>query len=322
MSFGDPLELECQFLRLLRDPLTRLLMDANGVSEADLLALMCRIAAAQSGAAEPASPEQVCRYTALAGTKEREDAMNERPPIYTRKASINRPPRILVVEDETPLAELLAYNIKAEGFQVEHADRGDEAELRLVKTFFNLVILDWMLPGLSGLEICRRMREWDKTRDTPIIMLTARSEENERVRALLAGADDYVVKPFSMPELMLRVHAVLRRSRPERVATTLTLGDIDLDRVTRRVTRAGRKIHLGATEFRMLECFMETPNRVLTRAQLFDSVWGMSGESNERIVDVQVGRLRKALTREQEEDPIRTVRGAGYSFDEKLDADW
>ena len=166
------------------------------------------------------------------------------------------------------------------------------------------------------------MREWDKTRDTPIIMLTARSEENERVRALLAGADDYVVKPFSMPELMLRVHAVLRRSRPERVATTLTLGDIDLDRVTRRVTRAGRKIHLGATEFRMLECFMETPNRVLTRAQLFDSVWGMSGESNERIVDVQVGRLRKALTREQEEDPIRTVRGAGYSFDEKLDADW
>ena len=119
MSFGDPLELECQFLRLLRDPLTRLLMDANGVSEADLLALMCRIAAAQSGAAEPASPEQVCRYTALAGTKEREDAMNERPPIYTRKASINRPPRILVVEDETPLAELLAYNIKAEGFQVK-----------------------------------------------------------------------------------------------------------------------------------------------------------------------------------------------------------
>ncbi len=249
--------------------------------------------------------------------------MNEPPPIHTRKASIDRPPRILIVEDEAPLAELLAYNIRAQGFQVEHADRGDEAELRLAETPFDLVILDWMLPGgLSGLEICRRMRECGKTCDTPIIMLTARSEEDERVRALSAGADDYVVKPFSMPELMLRVHAVLRRTRPERLATKLSVGDIDLDRVKRRVTCAGHEIHLGPTEFRMLECFMEKPNRVLTRAELFDSVWGMSGESNERIVDVHVGRLRKALTREREEDPIRTVRGAGYSFDEKLGADW
>lgn len=321
MSFRDPLDLESKFLRLLRDPLIRLLMDADAVSEADLLALMRRIVTARPGGTETASAEQACRYPALAGTKEREDTMNQSPPLHIRNASICRPPRILVVEDETPLAELLAYNIKAEGFEVEHVDRGDEAELRLARTPFELVILDWMLPGLSGLDICCRMRDCDKTRETAIIMLTARSEENDRVRALLAGADDYVVKPFSMPELMLRVHAVLRRSRPERVATRLTLGDVDLDRVTRRVTRAGREIHLGPSEFRMLECFMEAPNRVLTRAQLFDGIWGMSAERNERIVDVLVGRLRKALTREREADPIRTVRGVGYSFDEKPGAD-
>jgi len=165
--------------------------------------------------------------------------MNELPSVNTREASTDRPPRILVVEDEAPLGELLSYNLKAEGFEAEHIDRGDEAELCLAETPFDLVILDWMLPGVSGLEICRRMRTRDNTRDMPIIMLTARCEENERVRGLSVGADDYVVKPFSTPELMLRVHALLRRARPERVATTLTLGDIDLDRMNRRVNRRG-----------------------------------------------------------------------------------
>ena len=247
--------------------------------------------------------------------------MNELPSVNTREVSIDRPPRILVVEDEAPLGELLTYNLKAEGFEVEHVDRGDEAELRLAETPFDLVILDWMLPGVSGLEICRRMRTRDNTRDMPIIMLTARCEENERVRGLSVGADDYVVKPFSMPELMLRVHALLRRARPERVATTLTLGDIDLDRVNRRVKRAGREIHLGPTEFRMLQYLMEKPGRVFTRAQLLDSIWGMSAEIDDRTVDVGIGRLRKALMRGRKKDPIRTVRGAGYSFNEKLGVD-
>jgi two-component system phosphate regulon response regulator PhoB len=247
--------------------------------------------------------------------------MNELPSVNTREASTDRPPRILVVEDEAPLGELLSYNLKAEGFEAEHIDRGDEAELCLAETPFDLVILDWMLPGVSGLEICRRMRTRDNTRDMPIIMLTARCEENERVRGLSVGADDYVVKPFSMPELMLRVHALLRRARPERVATTLTLGDIDLDRVNRRVKRAGREIHLGPTEFRMLQYLMEKPGRVFTRAQLLDSIWGMSAEIDDRTVDVGIGRLRKALMRGRKKDPIRTVRGAGYSFNEKLGVD-
>jgi len=247
--------------------------------------------------------------------------MNELPSVNTREASTDRPPRILVVEDEAPLGELLTYNLKAEGFEVEHVDRGDEAELRLAETPFDLVILDWMLPGVSGLEICRRVRTRDNTRDMPIIMLTARCEENERVRGLSVGADEYVVKTFSTPELMLRVHALLRRARPERVATTLTLGDIDLDRVNRRVKRAGREIHLGPTEFRMLQYLMEKPGRVFTRAQLLDSIWGMSAEIDDRTVDVGIGRLRKALMRGRKKDPIRTVRGAGYSFNEKLGVD-
>ncbi|MBM3576598.1 MAG: phosphate regulon transcriptional regulatory protein PhoB [Alphaproteobacteria bacterium] len=233
----------------------------------------------------------------------------------------DRAPRILVVEDETSLATLLVYNLEAEGYQVEHVDNGDEAELRLAESPPDLVILDWMLPGVSGLEICRRLRARDNAKDMPVIMLTARGEEGERVRGLSVGADDYVVKPFSTPELMARVRALLRRARPERVASRLTLGDIDLDRDTRRVRRSGREIHLGPTEFRLLEYFMEKPGRVFTRAQLLDSVWGMSAEIDERTVDVHVGRLRKALIRGREKDPIRTVRGAGYSFDETFGQD-
>jgi two-component system, OmpR family, phosphate regulon response regulator PhoB len=242
--------------------------------------------------------------------------MNELRPSAMREAPMDRAPRILVVEDEASLALLLVYNLESEGFHVEHVDRGDEAELRLAEAPPDLVILDWMLPGVSGLEICRRLRARDDTRDMPVIMLTARGEESERVRGLSVGADDYVVKPFSTPELMARVHALLRRARPERVATKLMAGDIDLDRETRRVKRGGREIHLGPTEFRLLEYFMEKPGRVFTRAQLLDSVWGMAAEIDERTVDVHVGRLRKALIRGRERDPIRTVRGAGYSFDE------
>ncbi len=236
--------------------------------------------------------------------------------VLQRSGKSDRAPQILVVEDETSLATLLVYNLEAEGYQVEHVDNGDEAELRLAESPPDLVILDWMLPGVSGLEICRRLRARDSARDMPVIMLTARGEEGERVRGLSVGADDYVVKPFSTPELMARVRALLRRARPERVASRLTLGDIDLDRDTRRVRRSAREIHLGPTEFRLLEYFMEKPGRVFTRAQLLDSVWGMSAEIDERTVDVHVGRLRKALIRGREKDPIRTVRGAGYSFDE------
>lgn len=242
--------------------------------------------------------------------------MNETIPAALRETRSDRAPRILVVEDETSLATLLVYNLEAEGYQVEHVDNGDEAELRLAESPPDLLILDWMLPGVSGLEICRRLRARNIAPDMPVIMLTARGEESERVRGLSVGADDYVVKPFSTPELMARVRALLRRARPERVASKLAAGDIDLDRDTRRVRRAGREIHLGPTEFRLLEYFLEKPGRVFTRAQLLDSVWGLSAEIDERTVDVHVGRLRKALIRGRERDPIRTVRGAGYSFDE------
>lgn len=228
----------------------------------------------------------------------------------------SRTPRVMVVEDEQALSMLLAYNLEAEGYHVERVERGDEAELRLLEAPPDLVILDWMLPGVSGLEICRRLRQRDDTRDLPVIMLTARGEETERVRGLSIGADDYVVKPFSTPELMARVRALLRRARPERIATMLSEGDLSLDRETRRVRRAGRDVHLGPTEFRLLEYLLEKPGRVFTRAQLLDAVWGMSAEIDERTIDVHVGRLRKALSRGRERDPIRTVRGAGYSFDE------
>jgi two-component system phosphate regulon response regulator PhoB len=233
----------------------------------------------------------------------------------TRTAPVAAP-RILVVEDEADLALLLTYNLEAEGYNVESAERGDEAELRLAEHTPDLVLLDWMLPGVSGLEICRRLRAREATRTLPVIMLTARGEEAERVRGLSVGADDYVVKPFSVPELMARVRSLLRRSRPERVADRLAAGDIELDRETRRVRRGPRDVHLGPTEFRLLEYLLEKPGRVFSRGQMLDGVWGQSVEIDERTVDVHVGRLRKALSRGREKDPIRTVRGAGYAFDE------
>ena len=225
-------------------------------------------------------------------------------------------PRILVVEDEAALSLLLSYNLEAEGYAVARAERGDDAEVMLAESTPDLVILDWMLPGVSGFELCRRMRAREATRDLPVIMLTARGEESERVRGLSIGADDYVVKPFSVPELMARVRSLLRRARPERIAGRLQLGDLTLDRTARRVRRGERDIHLGPTEFRLLEHLMEKPGRVFTRAQLLDSVWGDAAEIDERTVDVHVGRLRKAIVRGRERDPLRTVRGAGYAFDE------
>lgn len=227
-------------------------------------------------------------------------------------------PHILIVEDEEPIALLLRYNLEAEGYKVSHTMRGDEAETMLREDIPDLVLLDWMLPGLSGIELCRRIRARQETQSLPIILLTARGEETERVRGLATGADDYVVKPFSVPELLARVRALLRRSSPNRIADVLEAGDLSLDRQSHRVHRGTREIHLGPTEFRLLEFLMERPGRVFTRAQMLDHVWSMDTEIDERTVDVHVGRLRKAINKPRERDPIRTVRGSGYSFDENF----
>ena len=225
---------------------------------------------------------------------------------------------ILIVEDEEALALLLRYNLEAEGYRVETVMRGDEADVLLKERLPDLVILDWMLPGLSGIELCRRLRGRHETKLLPIIMLTARGEESERVRGLSTGADDYVVKPFSVPELSARVHALLRRAAPERLADVLAFGDLEVDREKKRVSRAGQAIELGPTEYRLLEFLMERPGRVFSREQLLDGVWGSEVYIDERTVDVHVGRLRKALNRGYANDPIRTVRGSGYALDDKF----
>ena len=228
--------------------------------------------------------------------------------------------KILIVEDEEPLTLLLRYNLEAEGYEVDCAARGDEADLRLREQIPDLVLLDWMLPGLSGIELCRRVRARPETERLPVIMLTARGEEGDRVRGLATGADDYIVKPFSVPELLARVRALLRRTKPGHVANLLTAGDIELDRETRRVRRGGRELHLGPTEFKLLEFLMQSPGRVFSREQLLNGVWGHDVYIDERTVDVHVGRLRKAVNRPRRPDPIRTVRGAGYAFDETFSA--
>ncbi len=225
-------------------------------------------------------------------------------------------PRILVVEDEEALSVLLRYNLEAAGYQVTCTDHGDEADLLLRESVPDLVLLDWMLPGLSGIELCRRLRQRPETQRLPIILLTARGAEDERVRGLATGADDYIVKPFSVPELLARVSALLRRAAPERGASLLQAGTLVLDRTSHRIKRGPRSLHLGPTEYKILECLMERPGRVFSRAQLLDVVWGDDSEIDERTVDVHVGRLRKAINEGKERDPIRTVRGAGYAFDE------
>lgn len=222
--------------------------------------------------------------------------------------------KVLVVEDEPSLNELLVYNLEAEGYQVSAAETGEQVKARLSEQIPDLVVLDWMLPDISGLEICRQLRASDTTRHIPVIMLTAKGEEQDRIRGFSTGVDDYVVKPFSLPELMARIRALLRRVAPERIADKLTILDIELDRTAHRVTRNKRKVKLGPTEFRLLEYFMEHADRVLTRTQLLDGVWGHDVYVDDRTVDVHIGRLRKALIRGTEADPVTTVRGVGYAM--------
>ena len=224
-------------------------------------------------------------------------------------------PYILVMEDEDALATLVQYNLEKEGYRVVVAADGEEGMLQIEERLPDLVLLDWMLPKLSGIEVCRRIRGKAETRNLPVIMLTARGEESDRVRGLDTGADDYMTKPFSMVELSARIRAVLRRIRPGLADDRLTHGDIVIDRVAHRVRRAGEEVHLGPTEFRLLDHLMQHPGRVFSREQLLDAVWGSDVYVEARTVDVHVGRLRKALNIEGTVNPIRTVRSAGYSLD-------
>ena len=224
-------------------------------------------------------------------------------------------PYVLIVEDEDALGALLQYNLDKEGYRVGIATDGEEALMLVDEQAPDLIILDWMLPKVSGVEVCRRLRARNETRNLPIIMLTARGEESDRIRGLDQGADDYVVKPFSMVELAARIRAVLRRIRPGLAEDRIRHGDIVIDRVAHRVRRGGREVHLGPTEFRLLDYLMQHPGRVFSREQLLDAVWGSDVYVEARTVDVHIGRLRKALNQEIETDPIRTVRSAGYSLD-------
>ncbi|RZJ31484.1 MAG: phosphate regulon transcriptional regulatory protein PhoB [Brevundimonas sp.] len=224
-------------------------------------------------------------------------------------------PYVLVMEDEDALATLLSYNLEKEGYRVVVASDGEEGMLQIDERLPDLVLLDWMLPKLSGIEVCRRIRGRSETRNLPIIMLTARGEESDRIRGLDTGADDYLTKPFSMTELTARIRAVLRRIRPGLADDRINHGDIVIDRVAHRVRRAGLEIHLGPTEFRLLDHFMQHPGRVFSREQLLDAVWGSDVYVEARTVDVHVGRLRKALNVDGTVNPIRTVRSAGYSLD-------
>jgi len=225
-------------------------------------------------------------------------------------------PVILVVEDEPAQLELLSYNLTKEGYEVVRAEDGEAAMLLADEVEPDLILLDWMLPNTSGIEVCRQLKRQKRTAATPVLMLTARGEEEDRIRGLDTGADDYVVKPYSVKELLARVRSVLRRSRPGSVGQTLEYRDIVLDSVQHKVTRGGKTIKLGPTEFRLLVTLLEMPGRVWSRDQLLDRVWGRTADVDLRTVDVHVGRLRKALRKYDERDPIRTVRGFGYALDQ------
>jgi two-component system phosphate regulon response regulator PhoB len=222
---------------------------------------------------------------------------------------------ILVVEDEDSLATLLQYNLAKEGYEVALSGDGEEALVLIDERLPDLVLLDWMLPTLSGIEVCRRLRQRSQTRNLPILMLTARAEESDRIRGLDTGADDYLIKPFSMVELCARIRAVLRRIRPGLVEDQVSQGDITVDRIAHKVTRRGHELRIGPTEFRLLDHFIQRPGRVFSREQLLDAVWGSPVDVETRTVDVHIGRLRRALTLGGARDPIRTVRSAGYAFD-------
>ena len=223
--------------------------------------------------------------------------------------------KILIVEDEEALSTLLDYNLSKEGFETLLARDGEEALLKVEEERPDAVVLDWMLPNVSGIEVCRRLRAGEETRHLPIVMLTARAEETDRIRGLDTGADDYVTKPFSMGELAARLRAVLRRAKPALVAETVRVGDIELDRAAHRVRRGGQEVKLGPTEYRLLDHFIQNPGRVFSREQLLNAVWGSGVFVEARTVDVHIGRLRKALRQEGASDPVRTVRSAGYALE-------
>lgn len=224
-------------------------------------------------------------------------------------------PLVLVIEDEPAQMELISYNLLAQGFQVSKAGNGEDGLMHLDEILPDLIILDWMLPGTSGIEVCRQIKRQKHTRKVPVIMLTARGEESDRIRGLDTGADDYVVKPYSVNELIARVRAHLRRTRPGSVGEILTFGNLELDSEQHKVTRNGKLVKLGPIEFRLLTTFMESPKRVWSRDRLLDRVWGLDKDVDYRTVDVHIGRLRKALKQDDCRDPIRTVRGTGYALD-------
>lgn len=224
-------------------------------------------------------------------------------------------PRLLLVEDDPALAELLEFRFRSEGYDVRVTPDGDEALILAAEEVPDLVILDWMIEGTSGIEVCRRLRRDKATAHVPIVMLTARGEEDDRIRGLETGADDYVTKPFSPRELLARVSAILRRIRPALAGEEITVGDLTLDATAHRVTRRGQSVSLGPTEFRLLKFFMEHPRRVFSRGQLLDAVWGTDSEIELRTVDVHIRRLRKGIELPNAPDPVRTVRSAGYSLE-------
>jgi two-component system phosphate regulon response regulator PhoB len=225
---------------------------------------------------------------------------------------------VLVAEDESALMTLLRYNLEKEGYRAAEAADGEAALMLASEEAPDLVLLDWMMPKVSGIEVCRRLRSRAETRNVPIIMLTARGEEADRVRGLDTGADDYLTKPFSMTELLARIRAVMRRVRPALAEDVVQFGDVSIDRAAHRVRRADKDIHLGPTEYRLLDHFLQHPGRVFSREQLLDAVWGSGVYVDARTVDVHIGRLRKALNEPGQVDPIRTVRSAGYALDESF----
>lgn len=228
-------------------------------------------------------------------------------------------PTVLIVEDEAPLLTLLRYNLEKQGFRVDEAADGQEALLRVAEARPDVMLLDWMLPSLSGIEVCRQLRRRAETRDLPIIMVTARTEDQDAVRALDIGADDYIAKPFAMEHVIARIRALLRRSGRVASKGSLTYADLAMDQDAHRVTRSGRALHLGPTEYRLLEFFLQHPGRVFAREQLLDAVWGRDIHVEPRTVDVHIRRLRKAINQDNETDLIRTVRSAGYALDSDPD---